>query len=202
MGCNGSQCRQRGSLHLPAWRRLHPLTNYIADFQPLAIGLQSKTLSGRLLVDYQQGNFFATASGTYTGRHNITIDRDAYYTTSLHLTNEVEMPDVASWNVRTGFRSDWLIAEAVFTDMITLGGFDIRKNDMPFPSNKMNSTVAGVDFKYTFKKLNKLSVVGGAMYTLSGRNVGQSKEWDLGAFYVLDFSHKKAKAHTSAADKK
>ncbi len=80
-----------------------PVTNYIADFLPLSIGLQSKTLSGRLLVDYQMGNFFATASGTYTGRHDITIDRNSYYTTSLHLTNKVDMPDMASWGLgRTG----------------------------------------------------------------------------------------------------
>jgi hypothetical protein len=178
-----------------------PLTNYIADFLPLSIGLQSKTLSGRLMVDYQLGNFFATASGTYTGRHDITIDRNSYYTTSLHLTNQVDMPDVASWNVRAGYRSDWLIAEAVFSDMITPGGFDIRKNDMPFPSNKMNSAMAGVDFKYTFKKPNALSIVGGAMYTVAGRNVGQSTTWDLGVFYVLDFSHKKSKMHNTAGKK-
>jgi hypothetical protein len=180
-----------------------PLTNYIADFLPLAIGLQSKTLSGRLLLDYQVKNLFVTASGTFTGRSDITIDRDAYYTTSLHLSNKVDMPNAASWNARAGYRSDWLIAEAVFTQVYTLGGFDIRKNDMPFPSNKMNSTMAGVDFKYTFpRKLNALSIVGGAMYTLKGRNVGQATAWDLGAFYVLDFARKKSKVHNSASDKK
>lgn len=178
-----------------------PVTNYIADFLPLAIGLRSKTLSGRLLLDYQVKNFFVTASGTFTGRSDITIDRDAYYTTSLHLTNKVDMPNTASYNVRAGYRSNWLVAEAVFTKMYTLGGFDIRRNDMPFPSNKMNSEMAGVDFKYTLpKKMNALSIVGGAMYTPKGRNVGQATGWDLGAFYVLDFSHK-SKQHNTAGKK-
>lgn len=178
-----------------------PLTNYIADFLPLSIGLQSKTLSGRLLVDYQVGNIFATASGTFTGRSDITIDRDAYYTTSLHLTNRVDMPNTASWHVRAGYRSNWLIAEATFTKSYTLGGFDIRKNDMPFPGNKMNATMAGADFKYTLpKKWNALSIVGGGMYTLNGRNVGQAMSWDAGVFYVLDFSHK-AKKHNTAGKK-
>ncbi|GGB08922.1 hypothetical protein [Puia dinghuensis] len=171
-----------------------PLTNYIADYLPLSIGLQSKTASGRLLIDYQLGNFFATASGTYTGRSDITIDRNSYYTASLHLTNKVFMPDMASWNVRTGYRSKYLIVEGVFSDMITLGGFDIRKNDMPFPSNKMNSTMAGADFKYELKKPKGLSIVGGAMYTLSGRNIGQSTSWDLGVFYIIDFAHKNSQA--------
>jgi len=179
-----------------------PTHDYIADFLPLSIGLHAKTLSGRLLLDYQLSNFFITASGTYTGRSDITIDRNAYYTTSLHLTNKVDMPDMVSWNARAGYRSNWLIAEAVVSDMITIGGFDIRKNDMPFPSNKMNSLMAGVDFKYTLpNKLNALSIVGGYMNTLKGRNVGQSQSFDLGAFYVLDFSHKKAKAHNTAGKK-
>jgi hypothetical protein len=179
-----------------------PLTNYIADFLPLSIGLQSKTLSGRLLLDYQLGKFFVTGSGTYTGRSDITIDRNSYYTTALHLTNKVDMPDMASWNARAGYRSNWLIAEAVVTGMYTLGDFDIRKNDMPFPSNRMNSVMAGVNFKYSIKVPNELSLTGGAMYTLSGQNVGQATAWDLGVFYVLDFSHKKAKAHNSAAETK
>src|ERR1700754_1493183 len=41
-----------------------PLTNYIADFLPLSLGLHSKTVSGRLMVDYQLSNFFATANAT------------------------------------------------------------------------------------------------------------------------------------------
>lgn len=170
-----------------------PLTNYIADFLPLSIGLQSKTASGRLMADYQLGNFFATASGTYTVRSNITIDRNSYYTTSLHLTNQVAMPDMASWNFRTGYRSDRMILEAVFSGMITLGGFDIRKNDMPFPSNKMNSAMAGADFKYNFKAVDGLSLIGGGMYTLTGRNVGQAAAFDIGVFYILDFSKKMQK---------
>ena len=173
-----------------------PLTNYIADYLPLSIGLHSKTLSGRLLVDYQQGYFFATASGTYTGRSDITIDRNSYYTTELHLTNKVDMPDMMSFNFRTGYRSDRWIIEAVASNMTTLGGFDIRKNDMPFPSNKMNSTMVGAHFKYTFAAVQGLSLTGGGNYTVTGRNVGQSKAFDIGVFYILDFSHKDKKKAT------
>jgi hypothetical protein len=170
-----------------------PLTNYIADYLPLSIGLHSKTLSGRLLVDLQQGYFFATASGTYTGRSDITIDRNSYYTTELHLTNKVDMPDMLSFNFRTGYRSDRWIIEAVASNMTTLGGFDIRKNDMPFPSNKMNATMVGAHFKYNFTAVEGLSLTGGGNYTVAGRNVGQSKAFDIGVFYILDFSHKDKK---------
>ncbi|MES1159193.1 MAG: hypothetical protein ABUM51_00405 [Bacteroidota bacterium] len=170
-----------------------PLTNYQADFLPLAIGLHSKTLSGRIMVDYQLGNFFATASGTYTYRSNIKIDRTSYYTTEIHYTNEVDMPDMTAFNVRIGYRSERWIIEAVGMKMTTLGGFDIRKNDMPFPSNKMNSTMVGAHAKYNFKAVEGLSLTGGGNYTVAGRDVGQATAFDIGVFYILDFSHKKVK---------
>jgi hypothetical protein len=170
-----------------------PLTNYIADYLPLSIGLHSKTLSGRLMVDYQLGNFFATVSGSYTWRDNIKIDRNSYYTTELHLTNEVEMPNMTLFNFRAGYRSERWIIEAVATKMTTIGGFDIRKNDMPFPSNKMNATMVGAHLKYNIKQVTGLSLTGGGSYTAAGRNVGQATSYDAGVFYILDFSCKKKK---------
>lgn len=169
-----------------------PASDYQADYQPLALGMHSNTVSGRLMVDYQNKAFFATASGTYQYRSNITIDRTAYYTTEMHLTNKVDMPDMASYNVRAGIRTFHVIAEAFFQQNRTLGGFDIRKNDMPFPSNQMNESIAGVHFKYTFvKKLPSLSLEAGSSYVLHGRNVGQATEYNASVFYIIPFSHTK-----------
>src|SRR5687768_14399025 len=42
-----------------------PLSNYVADFLPLSIGLRSKSFSLRAMGDYQVGKIFLTASGTY-----------------------------------------------------------------------------------------------------------------------------------------
>jgi hypothetical protein len=171
-----------------------PVTNYIADFLPLSLGLRSKNISLRGMVDYQIGKWFATVSGTYVVRSNITIDRTAYYTTSLHLTNEVEMPDQSSYSARIGYRSNRLIAEAIYNRLFTLGGFDITRNNMPFPSNKMNATTYGVNIKYTLKKVDGLSLIGGGNITPYGRNVGQSTSLNGGIFYILDFSPKKKKS--------
>lgn len=168
-----------------------PLTNYVADYLPLSIGLKSKTLSARLMADYQFGKLFATGSATYVLRDNIEIDRDAYYTTELHYSNEVEMPDAANFNFRTGYRTHHLIAEAVINNWTTLGGFDITRNNMPFPSNKMNATTAGVNFKYEFPKMPMLSIVAGGMHTIAGRNVGQSTTVYGSFFYVFNLNAKK-----------
>ena len=79
-----------------------PLSNYQADYLPLTLGLHSTNLSARVMLDYQYRDYFVTASGTYQHRSNITIDRTSYYTTEMHITNEVDMPDMAAFNVRTG----------------------------------------------------------------------------------------------------
>lgn len=167
-----------------------PVTNYVADFLPLSIGLRSKTAGLRAIVDYQHGKLFATASGGYMFRSNIEIDRNSYYTTEMHYTNEVDMPDVTGYNFHAGYRSKSWVAAAVLENMTTIGGFDIRKNDMPFPSNKMNITQAGVNFKYTMTSVKGLELTGGARYVLSGRNMGQATTVYGGIFYLMNFSRK------------
>ncbi len=167
-----------------------PLTNYVADFLPLSIGLHSKTALARIMADYQRGNLFVTGSATYVLRDNIKIDRNAYYTTEMHYTNEVEMPDGANFNFRAGFRNQRWIAEAVVNNWTTLGGFDITRNNMPFPSNKMNATTVGANFKYVLPSLPQLSIVAGGNATIAGRNMGKTTTVYGSFFYVFDLSHK------------
>src|ERR1044071_538173 len=174
------------------WRRIHqkiddgrlsvfgiggvsfPLSNYPADFLPLSIGLRSKTASARIMVDYINSGFFLTVSGTYVFRDNIEIDRSSYYTTEMHYTNEVEMPDATNLNIRAGFRNHRIIAEAIFNQWTTEGGFDITRNNMPFPSNRMNASTAGVNIKYVLPPLPQLSIVAGGSTTIAVSNMGQT----------------------------
>lgn len=178
-----------------------PASNYIASYLPLSIGLGSTNLTGRIMAYYKTGMFFIRASGSYVWRSNIKIDQPSYYTTELHNTNEVQMPDLATFNGSIGIYKKYLIAEVMIDNMTTLGGFDIRRNDMPFPSNRMNSTSAGVHAKYTFPFDTHLSVVGGGDYVLNGveisngnqilrgRNVGQATTFSVGAFYAFYVKH-------------
>jgi hypothetical protein len=167
-----------------------PLTNYVVDFLPLSIGLHSKTLSARLLLDYQVNNIFVTGSATYVLRDNTKLDRTSYYDTQSHLTNEVSMPDASNFNFRAGYRSSKLIAEAVLNKWTTLGGFDITRNNMPFPSNKMNATTIGANIKYVVTSNHNLSLVGGGNTTVAGRNVGQATTFYGSVFYILNFTRK------------
>jgi len=179
-----------------------PVTDYTPDLLPLSIGLRSKTLSLRAMADYQIGSWFATASATYVVRDKVTLDRESYYTTQLHNTNEVSMPDASTVNIRAGYRTGRLIAEAVWNKWTTLGGFDITRNNMPFVSNRMNASMLGINMKYNLKKIEGLSLIANGNITLSGRNMGQASTLGGGAFYVIDFSSKKKKEKTSSTDKK
>jgi hypothetical protein len=167
-----------------------PASDYTADFLPMSIGLESKTLSIRGMADYQFGKWFATLSATYVRRSNIEIDRTAYYTTEMHYSNEVKMPDAAAFNFRAGYRDKGAYAEAVIDNWTTLGGFDITRNNMPFPSNEMNATRIGFNFKYPMPFKPNLSVTGNFFTTIAGRNMGQANSINAGIFYVLDFSKK------------
>lgn len=172
-----------------------PVSQYYIDLVPLAIGLKSKTVNGRLMFDYEKGNWFGTLSGTYMFRNNVTLDRNTYYTTEMHYTNEVEMPDAASMNLRAGYRSMTWIVEAIADKFYTLSGFDITKNNMPFVSNKMNATRLGLHVKYDTDFVNGLSFVADGFTTVAGRNVGQSSGFSGGVFYIFDLG-KKVKTKT------
>jgi hypothetical protein len=162
-----------------------PLQKYENDFLPMSIGLGSTNLSGRLTADYQNGIFFATASSAFVWRSDITIDRTSYYTDQIHYTNKVDMPNQLNSNLFVGIRKPNLIVQAQLLNMYTFGGFDIRRNDMPFASNQMNMTSVGGHVKYFFPFLPNLALVADADFTIAGRNVGQSQMYSGGLYYVV-----------------
>jgi hypothetical protein len=162
-----------------------PLSNYENDFLPMSIGLGSTNLSGRLTADYQNGLFFATISSAYVFRSNVTIDRTSYYTNQINYTNEVDMPNQLNSNLFVGIRNSSLTAQVQLMNMYTFGGFDIRKNDMPFVSNQMNMTSLGAHVKYFLPFVTNLEVVASADFVIAGRNVGQAQTYMGGFFYIL-----------------
>jgi len=169
-----------------------PLTNYEADFLPLALGSHSKNFTGRFVVDYTYNKAFFTGSAAYMTRSNITIDRNSYYTTHLIYSDQVELPNMSNYNFRAGYRSKYFIAEAIADISTSLGGFDIRKNDMPFPSNRMNMTSVGGNLRYRLKSLYGLEFTFGDEYVVNGRNVGQSNMIHGGISYIFSLKKKQS----------
>ena len=165
-----------------------PLSNYVVDFLPLAIGFHSSSLTGRALADYQNGKFFATASAAYMLRSNTKIDRTAYYTDHMIYSNKVDMPDAFNAMFSAGLRSKYLIAEAMVSNTVTQkAGFDIRRNDMPFASNTMNMTAVGAHVKYTLPFYTHVEITADGSYVARGRNVGQATTFGAGVYYLFTF---------------
>ncbi len=167
-----------------------PLTDYTPDFLPLSIGMASTTLAGRLTANYTfLKNWFVNGSAGYTWRSNVKLDRSSYYTEGqLFLTNEVQMPNVFDYFISAGYKNDFLQAELNLVQQNTLGGDDIRRQDMPFVSNKMNFVKGSALVMYYLPKPKGLAIRGSITYTLSGRNVGQSTAFLGGLLYTIKFS--------------
>jgi hypothetical protein len=143
-----------------------PTSDYTPDFLPLSIGLHSKSAITRLAAHLQD------RSGWF-------LDGYAYE------TNEVAMPDVAMYRATLGWqRGAWCIPVGLTTRR-TLGGGDIRRQDMPFVSNRMNATMAHAEVMYFLPGVSNLRLDLGAAHTITGRNVGRSTSFMTGFTYAL-----------------
>ena len=171
----------------------NPLTNYSADFFPLSLGTSSKQLAWRLNLNYtlKQG-WYVGGSAAYIWRSNVSLDRSTYYTNDqLYSSNEVYMPNMASTFFTIGYHKQALQVEANYVQQVVLGGSDIRKQDMPFVSNRTNSSTVNALVMYYLPKPKYLAVRASVGYTVAGRNVGQSTTIMAGLMYTFFFSKKK-----------
>ena len=162
-----------------------PTSNYTPDFYPLSIGTAGRRASGHLSLNFQSNSaWFANASASYMWCSNVRLNRNSYYTNGqLYLTNEVVMPNVVDYTFSTGVAlGNWRIPVSLVQQR-TLGGGDIRRQDMPFVSNRMDFVKVDGGFVYALPK--NLSLSFGAAHVLTGRNVGQSTTLTSGLIYAL-----------------
>ena len=162
-----------------------PLTDYTPDFQPLSIGSAAKRVTARGTFNVQTApGWFVNATTGYTWRAHVTLDRPYYFTMGqLFFTDEVSMPDIADLGVSSGYNKHGLMAQGLVTVQRTKGGGDIRRQDTPFVSNRMNMSRAGALVMYEIPKLGGLAGMFSFAHTFEGRNVGQSTTVSTGLMY-------------------
>jgi hypothetical protein len=167
-----------------------PLSDYSPDFFPLGLGTQTTNISYRLTAYYKiEQGWFINASAGYTWRSNTTLDRPSYFDgNEFYNSDEVKMPNVFDVFVSMGYIKNGLQAELNYIQSNTLGGGDIRKQDMPFVSNRMNAIRVGATVMYYLPKPKGLAVRASAAYTVDGRNMGQSKTFMGGLMYTIQFN--------------
>ena len=166
-----------------------PLGDYTPDFYPLSLGSASQRASARLTLNYTtRHGLYLNGTGAYTWRDNVTLDRSTYFTDGqLFYSNEVAMPDVYDYTFSIGYSKGRTLIPISYSKQVTRGGSDIRRQDMPFVSNRMNASRLDASVLYYLPGVEDLGVRFAATHTLSGRNVGQSTIFSAGLLYVFHF---------------
>jgi hypothetical protein len=153
-----------------------PTSDYTPDFLPLSIGLGVRRATARGVMHLQdRSGVFVEAGAGYSWRSTVHLDRPAYYTDGrLVLSDEVAMPDVFDYAVGAGFQGGGLQLPIMLVGQRTLGGGDIRRQDMPFVSNRMDFVRLQARAMYALPRARGVMLGAGLARTLTGRNVGQS----------------------------
>ncbi len=141
-----------------------PVTDYSPDFLPLSIGLASRRVFGRTTLSFQsKRGWYLNSSTGYTWRSNVRLNRSAYFTEGrLALSDEVRMPNLADYVIAAGYQRPGFLITLPYTTQRTLGGGDIRRQDMPFVSNRMNFSKLEARAQYTLPMFKVASVWLGA----------------------------------------
>ncbi|MGL4630646.1 MAG: transporter [Leadbetterella sp.] len=174
------------SLHIGAGASV-PTNKYVAEFLPMSIGFGAKTISGRLTANYlHKTGMYVTAGTKYTVRGNTEIDKDAYQAyDGIIYSNQVALPSINEVQARAGWinKGSHIQAEVFYEQVNCLSGDNIRRNDMPFLTNKMEASMIGFYGKFqpkTFGANFRIAQV------ISGKNVGSTLSITAGLVYQLN----------------
>ena len=165
-----------------------PMTSYTPDLQPLSLGTHSKRLTGRATLNFNgRRGFYLNGSAAYTFRGNVQLDRSYYYTNDqFYLSNQVAMPNVFDYSTDVGYYRRDLKIIGTFMQQQTRGGGDIRRQDLPFVSNRVNYSRAGVELQYPLpRRLHNIQYWAAYSNVFEGRNIGQSNTVTTGFMYTL-----------------
>jgi hypothetical protein len=168
-----------------------PMTDYNTELLPLSIGLGSARVSWRGTLHYQSTpGWYLTGSTAYTMRSKVQLDRPYFYTNDeFVMSDRVDMPNTFDLMASAGYMNPNGFMTAVsFSQQRTLGGGDIRRQDMPFVSNRMNAFRAGGMVMYPIPKLESLAVHFAVAHTFDGRNVGEATTVTTGLQYTFNRS--------------
>ena len=102
----------------------------------------------------------------------------------MYNTNQVQVPNTYDAAVRLGvLRKGWQ-TELWAERTACLNGDNIRRNDMPFPTNNMQATSVGWYGKVQPHNIGVNARIG---YVVDGLNVGQSTSYMLGLIISNQF---------------
>jgi len=162
-----------------------PMTEYNLELLPLSIGIGSTRVGARgTLHLHLRNGWFVNGSAAHTWRGDVTLDRPYFFTDGeFTMSDEVEVPETVDYVASTGFISRVLVLTGFLSQQWTLGGGDIRRQDMPFPANRMNATRVGGTAMVPVAGVSNVIAQLAVARTLTGRNVGEATTFSTGLVY-------------------
>ena len=163
-----------------------PTSDYTPDFLPLSIGLHDRQALARAGVYAKdRTGLFLDGWAGHVWRGSVQLDRPAYYTNGqLVESHDVAMPEVSTYSASVGFQRGRLCLPVGISAQRTLGGGDIRRQDAPFVSNRMDFTKAHAELMYILPTAPSIQVELGLARTLRGRNVGEGTSFTFGVTHI------------------
>jgi hypothetical protein len=170
-----------------------PMTNYLSDYMPYSLGLGTQEATGRLIAQYEYNKMiYARGSAGYVWRGQTEVERPYYYNNGSYYTTWMEVPSAVNYQAVVG---GWALKhnlrmEASYTMLNCVDGDDIRRWNMPQPTNKMEMTQLGFFAQYYLKAIEPLkgfSVMAAYGRVLDGRNMGKSTNVSAGVTYQFTF---------------
>lgn len=170
-----------------------PMSNYLSDYLPYSLGLGTQELTGRAIAQYEFNKMiYARGSAAYVWRGQTEVERPYYYNNGSYYTTDMDVPSGVNYQAVLG---GWLLKhnlrlEASYNVMNSLDGDDIRRWNMPQPTNQMDASNAGFFAQYYFQYIESikgLSLMAYYNQVLEGRNVGKGTTYGGGITYQFTF---------------
>ena len=162
-----------------------PMTDYNLELLPLSIGSGSTRVAARGTLNLHVRNgLFVNGSAAHTWRGDVDLDRPYFFTDGeFVMGSEVEVPETAEYIASSGFMNERMMLAGFVSQYWTLGGGDIRRQDMPLPSHRMNATRVGGMAMLPVPGLSSVIAQLSVARTMTGRNVGEATTFSAGLVY-------------------
>lgn len=166
-----------------------PVSNYLSDYMPFSIGLKTREVALRGILQYRFDNgIYARGAFAHLWRGQSKIERDYYYNNGSYYSEWMDVPNALNYHGAVGA---WLFngslkLEANYMAVHCLSGDDIRIYNAPQPTNKMSFDQVGFFGQYYFKGIKAIQGLGILAYyskVIDGRNMGKFQNMGAGVTY-------------------
>jgi hypothetical protein len=160
-----------------------PVSKYVSEFMPLSIGNRANDLQLRGMLTYQIPNtkLYTNAVLGYHVRGVSQLDRDSYLNgNNMINTSTADVPDAMEASFKVGYLK-WDNQIELYVDHFAcISGDNMRRNDMPFVTNKTMMTSVGLYGKYQPKNWG---VNARVQRVIQGTNTAQMTTYSVGLLY-------------------